>query len=61
MLMFDAKRGRHGVFADFLYTDVQSDEELLPPPISLMLRSVTRQQSFSGLSVRNLQSEPDSH
>ncbi len=47
MLMFDAKRGRHGVFADFLYTDVQSDEELLPPPISLMLRSVTKTTIFS--------------
>jgi hypothetical protein len=42
MLLFDAKRGRHGVFADFLYTDVRSDEDLLPPPIALTLRSVTK-------------------
>jgi hypothetical protein len=42
MLLVDAKRGRHGVFADFMYTDVRSDEELLPPPIGLTLRSVTK-------------------
>jgi hypothetical protein len=42
MVMVDAKRGRHGLFADFLYTDVQSDEELLPAPIGLTLRSVTK-------------------
>jgi hypothetical protein len=42
MLLFDAKRGRHGVFADFLYTDVRSDEDLLPPPIALTLRSVSK-------------------
>jgi hypothetical protein len=47
MLMFDAKRGRHGVFADFMYTDVRSDEELLPPPISLTLRSITKTTIFS--------------
>jgi hypothetical protein len=46
IVMFDAKRRRHGLFADFLYTDVQSDEELLPPPISLTLRSVTRRTIF---------------
>jgi hypothetical protein len=47
MLLFDAKRGRHGVFADFLYTDVRSDEDLLPPPIGLTLRSVTKTTIFS--------------
>ena len=47
MLLVDAKRGRHGVFADFIYTDVRSDEELLPSPISLMLRSVTKTTIFS--------------
>jgi len=41
MLMLDAKRGRHGLFADLIYTDVQSDEELIPPPIGLTLRSTT--------------------
>jgi len=47
MLLLDAKRGRHGVFADFLYTDVRSDEDLLPPPIALTLRSVTKTTIFS--------------
>lgn len=47
MLMFDAKRGQHGLFADFLYTDIQSDAELLPPPIGLMLRSVSKTTIFS--------------
>ena len=47
MLLFDAKRGRHGVFADFFYADVRSDEDLLPPPIGLTLRSVTKTTIFS--------------
>lgn len=47
MLLFDAKRGQHGLFADFLYTDVRSDEELLPPPIGLTLRSVSKTTMFS--------------
>lgn len=47
MLLVDAKRGRHGVFADFMYTDVQSDEELIPSPIDLTLRSVTKTTIFS--------------
>jgi len=47
MLLFDARRGRHGVFADFLYADVRSDEELLPSPIALTLRSVTKTTIFS--------------
>jgi hypothetical protein len=32
MLLFTAKKSRHGVFFYFLYTDVESDEELIPPP-----------------------------
>jgi len=47
MLLFDAKRRGRGVFADFIYTDVRSDEELLPDPIRLTLRSVTRTTIFS--------------
>ncbi len=47
MLFFDAKRRGHGLFADFIYTDVRSDEELLPDPIGLTLRSVTRTTIFS--------------
>lgn len=47
MVLFDAKRGRHGLFADLLYTDVRSDEELAPPPINLKLRSKTETLLFS--------------
>lgn len=42
MFLVDAHRGRHGLFADFLYSDVRSDEELIPPPIGLTLRSITK-------------------
>jgi len=47
MLLIDAKRGPHGVFADFLYSDVQSDEELVPAPINLALQSITKTTIFS--------------
>lgn len=47
MLLIDTKRGRHGVFADVLYSDVQSEEELVPPPINLALQSITRTTIFS--------------
>ena len=46
MILFDAKKGRHGVFADFLYTDVQSNEELIPL-IDLTLRSASKTTIFS--------------
>jgi hypothetical protein len=39
MIMLDARKGKHGVFADLIYSDVRSDEELIPPPIDLGLRS----------------------
>ena len=51
MVMLDARRGRHGVFADFIYTDVQSDEALIPAPINLNLRSKTK----TTVLVRDLQ------
>jgi hypothetical protein len=41
-LLVDAKRGAHGLFADFLYSDVRSDEDLVPQPIGLTLRSVSK-------------------
>jgi hypothetical protein len=47
MLMLDAKRGRHGLFADFIYTDVRSDEELIPSPIDLTLRSISKTTLFT--------------
>ena len=42
MLMLDARKGRHGFLADLLYTDVQSDVELLPAPINLGLTSTSK-------------------
>jgi len=42
MLLFEARKGRHGLFADLMYSDSRSDEDLLPPPIGLTLRSVTK-------------------
>ena len=42
MLMFEAKRQRHGVFFDFVYTDVQSEEELIPDPINLLMKSTSQ-------------------
>jgi len=47
MLLFDAKKGRHGIFADFLYSDVRSDEELVPAPIGLVLRSTSKTTLFT--------------
>ena len=42
MILFTAKKNRHGVYFDFLYTDVESDEELVPAPISLTLKSISK-------------------
>lgn len=42
MVILDAKKGRHGAFVDLLYTDVESDDELVPQPINLTLRSRTK-------------------
>ena len=42
MVAFDARRGRHGVVVDIVYTDVRSDAELLPDPINLVLRSTSK-------------------
>jgi len=47
MIMLDAKKGRHGLFSDFLYSDVRSDEELLPAPISLTLKSKSETTIFT--------------
>ena len=47
MLILDAKKGRHGFFTDLIYTDVQSDEELVPQPIGLMMKSTSRTTIFS--------------
>ncbi|MGD8592992.1 MAG: hypothetical protein PVF82_09185 [Gammaproteobacteria bacterium] len=33
---------RHGVYFDSVYSDVESDEELIPPPIELNMTSRTK-------------------
>lgn len=42
MILLDARKRRHGVFADLLYSDVQSDEELVPQPIGLKMKSTSK-------------------
>lgn len=46
MLFLDAKRGKHGFFADAIYTDVQSNNELVPS-VDLTLQSVSKTRIFS--------------
>ncbi len=41
MLAFEARKGRSGLFMDFVYSDVRSDEELIPS-LGLSLRSETK-------------------
>lgn len=41
MVMFDAKKNGHGLFLDFLYSDVQSDEDVIPQ-VDLTARSITK-------------------
>ena len=43
---FDAKKGRHGGFADLVYTDVRSDTDLVPA-IGLTLKSISKTTLFS--------------
>jgi len=47
MFLLDAKKGRHGIFSDVLYSDLSSDDNLIPPPIDLNLRSTTRTMLFT--------------
>lgn len=46
MGVFEAKKGRHGGFADFLYSDVQSDTTLVPS-INLLLKTTSKTTLFS--------------
>ena len=46
MVLFDAKKMRHGLFLDFIYTDVQSNEELIPE-VDLRAKSKTKSTIFS--------------
>ena len=47
MLALDMRKGRHGAFADLVYTDVQSDTELVPAPINLTMKSTSKTTIFS--------------
>ena len=47
MVLFDVKYGRHGFIADLLYSDVQSDEELIPSPVDLNMRSTSKTTMFT--------------
>lgn len=42
MIMLDARRGPHGFVADLVYTHVQIDVTLLPEPIGLGMKSISR-------------------
>jgi len=48
MLLLDGMKGRHGFVVDAFYSDVRSDYELLPAPISLELRTITKTTILSG-------------
>lgn len=47
MLTFEAKKNRQGLFLGLVYSDVQSDEELIPPPIDLLMQSTTKTTLFT--------------
>ena len=47
MLMFEARRARHGLFVDFVYTDVRSEEEVFPN-LGVSLKSVSKSTILSG-------------
>lgn len=46
MLIFTAKRARHGWLADLLYTDLRSDEDFAPA-LGLTVESVSKNQMFT--------------
>jgi hypothetical protein len=48
MLVFNAKKGRHGVYVDVFYADIVSDAELLPPPINLNAKVGAESTVFTG-------------
>jgi hypothetical protein len=47
MLIFDAKKGQHGLYADIFYAHIQADEEVLPAPIDLSLRAEVQNRILS--------------
>lgn len=48
MVNFSAKKNRHGMFFGFVYSDVRSEEEAVPPPIDLLLQSTTKTTLVTG-------------
>lgn len=46
MVMFDARRGSHGLYLDFIYTDVRSDDDVIPQ-LGITVRSTTKSTLFS--------------
>lgn len=48
MMNFSAKKNRHGLFFGLVYSDVQSEEEAIPPPIDLMMASTTKSTQING-------------
>ncbi|HSN70293.1 MAG TPA: hypothetical protein VLT59_02240 [Steroidobacteraceae bacterium] len=46
MVMFDARRGGHGLYLDFIYTDVRSDDDAIPE-LGITVRSTTKSTVFS--------------
>jgi hypothetical protein len=42
MILLDARKGRHGFLVDLLYTDIRSDFELVPAPINLNMKSISK-------------------
>jgi len=42
MGLFEVKKGRHGGFVDYVYTDVESETTLVPNPINLTLKSISK-------------------
>jgi len=46
MVIFGAKKGRHGLLMDFIYTDLRSDEDLVKE-LGLKLRAISKNTLFS--------------
>ena len=47
MLVFEARKGRGGLFVDLIYTDVRSEEELIPA-LGISVRSRSKSTLLSG-------------
>ncbi len=60
MLIFTGKKGRHGFLVDYLYTDTQSDEDLIRE-IDLRMRSISKNTLFSAAYSYELFADQDSN